>query len=393
MKVSGILKGLKKGLARLTDMLLEFMLFILWLLLFLLWHRKFNKPRPYSHKSIHDTPDCLKCPLHCPHTPQGIMKPSEEKQTVLRSSSHPVNLPVPPLRSRSGKPTKLQIAREKLQRELNKPSGQINITLVKELQKKIEELEDKWRKKSKTSKRARKRKKQSITKETPRKPVRVRKPPSFPTASKKPPKTLTKSKSQKLTRLQSVCNLLNKELARPSKHVNINRLKELEKKKERLQQEWHNRSRAQKQAWRWRKKTAEALRQKAIKDSVQYPEASNKQAGLSGLDKRTCLRCPIHCFPVQNIQKHWKNKLYHFLSTILRQPNAKKAQEDSKGASIWYISGSENINERFSEVSFIQKAVRWIQRRCALRYLVQKIEDACGEVCYWIMRLIERGMF
>jgi hypothetical protein len=298
-------------------------------------------------------------------------------QTPSRSSSHPVNLPVPPLTSRTRKPTKLQIARQELQKQLNKPSSKVNIRRVKELYKRIGELEDRWRKRSIGQKRARGRKKQSAAKETPQKPAKSqRRAPSFPTVSEKPPKPPAKIKTQRLTRLQSVCNQLDKELAKSSEHVNIKKVKELEIRKERLQQEWHNRSRAQKQAWRWRKKMAEMVREKATGGAGESARTSG-QFESSALDDKTCARCPVHCPPVKNIRRHWKNRLHALLSGILEQLDTRNGSQDSHGTPAGHISGHKDSGKGGSIISFMQKIARWIYQKwfqsvCFRRYLKVK---------------------
>jgi hypothetical protein len=282
---------------------------------------------------------------------------------------------VPPLRSRSKKPTKLQIAQEKLQNELNKSSNQINIKLVIELQDEIDKLEAGWRKRRTSQKRVQQRRKQPMVKKSRRKPVKFQKHKTpLASVNQKPhaPLPLAKSKTKKLTRLQVLCNQLKKELAKPSEHININRVKELEKRKERLQQEWHNRSRAQKQAWRWRKRVIEILEHKISKDEVKPPEGYGQHSGLPAPDKKICARCPIHCPPVKNIKGHWKNKLCDFLVTVLMQLDAKRDFKDTQGDSEAHISKLGSPIKGSSKTPFTQKITKWIYR-----YLLQKVKDIC----------------
>jgi hypothetical protein len=184
---------------------------------------------------------------------------------------------------------------------------------------------------------------------------------------KKPSKSLIKSRPRKLTRLQIIRRELDKEILKPRVSINIERVKELEKKKERLEQEWHNRSRAQKQAWRWRKKVAEIVREKAI-GGVGKSTRTSGQFASSALDDKTCARCPIHCPPVKNIHGHWKNRLHDLLFDdllfdILRQLDTQNASQDPRGTPAEHILGEEDLGRGRVIISFIQKIARWILQK------------------------------
>jgi hypothetical protein len=363
MTLKAVLKRLKNLWNWGSGILFECMLFILWLLLFLLRPKKLNKSGYHTLRHILDTFDCLRCPIHCPTTHQESIKSTKQMQTPSRSSSHPVNPPVPPVTSRTKKPTRLQITRRELQEELNKPSNKVNIKRVKELHKEINELEEKWRERSTRQRRARGQRKRSTDRGTPSKPAKSqRRPPFFPSAPEKPPKPPAKLKTRKLTRLQSVCTQIDKELAKPPEHINIKKVKEFEKKKERLEQEWHNRSRAQKQAWRWRKKVAKIVKEKATEGAGESARTSG-QFGASALDKKTCTRCPVHCPPVENIRRHWKNKLHDLLSDILRQLDVQNGFQDPHGAPAGHILGPQDLRIGKFMLSFLQKIARWIYQK------------------------------
>jgi hypothetical protein len=398
MPLVAVLKGLKKLRGWVSEILFECMLFTLWLLLFLLCPRKVSKSGYHTLRYILDTFDCLRCPIHCPTAHPESIKPIEQMQTPSRSSSHPVNLPVPPLTSRTRKPTRLQIAHQELQKELNKPSSKVNIKRVKELYKKINELEDRWRKRSVRQKGIRAHKKQPSSEKVWKKPVKTnprrstskhkdtsQKYPTYTIESlqdtfesskaqrpdvlpspvfKKPSKSSAKSssRSRKLTRLQIIRRKLDKEISKPSESINIGRVKELEKKKERLEQEWHNRSRAQKQAWRWRKKVDKIVRDKAAEDMIQSTGTSG-QFESSAQDKKTCARCPLHCPPVKNIRRHWKNRLHDFLSGILRQLDAQNGSQDPHDTPAGHILGPQDLGIGRLMLSFMQKIARWIYQK------------------------------
>jgi hypothetical protein len=268
-------------------------------------------------------------------------------------------LPVPPLRSRPGKPTRLEIARQELQKELDKPSEQVNIRRVKELQEKIEELEDRWRKRSMAQKRARKQRKQSLTGKTSQK---ITKTGRRAYSSRSRLRALTESRLGKFTRLQVVRHELARELSKLPEYVNINSVRKLRKKKERLEKEWHNRSRAQKQAWRWRKKVAEIVGQKTTKDVSSPSKALQQQFELSTRDKKICLRCPVHCPPVNNVKGHWKNKLHDFLIAILMQEGTRKGFGNLKNVSETDICNQENSKKGILG-PFLQKIMKWVYRQ------------------------------
>jgi hypothetical protein len=315
--------------------------------------------------------------------PKQPVESTVQKQTSSKSSSHPVNLPVPPLNSRYEKPTRLEIAREELKKELNKPSNQVNIKRVKELHEKIGRLEDLWRGKSRGQKRAR-RGKQSICKKVQQKSGKTT---GYLDSFRHPialtPKRLFEShailKSVKFTRLQIICRELDKELSKPSVSVNVERVKELERKKERLEQEWHNRSRAQKQVWRWRKKVAEMVKEKDTKDMVQSAEVSG-QPESPALDEETCTRCPVRCPSVESVRGHWKGKLSDFLSDILRRVGGEKGSKNPESGSARGICEFEDSIKKFLKIPFILKIVEWIYRRFVLQYLLKGIKDICTKV-------------
>jgi hypothetical protein len=387
------------------------MLFTLWLLLFLLWPKKLSKSRYSTLKNILETFDCLRCPIHCPTAHPESIKPIKQIQTPSRSSSHPVNLPVPPLTSRTRKPTGLQIARQELQKELNKPSSKVNIRRVKELYKRIDELEDRWRKRRGIRKRHRAQRKQLPSEKVLERPIKTSSRPSVskgrgtsqrpPLSSPKPPKSAFDSQSpsvlppgvlkkppefllessppsRRLTRLQIIRRELDKETSKPSEAINIDKVKELERKKQRLEQEWYNRSRAQKQAWRWRKKVAEMVKEKAT-GGVGESAGTSGQFESSALDDKTCARCPVHCPPVKNIRGHWKNRLHALLSSILEQLDTRNGSQNPHCTPAGHISRHKDSGRGRSIIPFMQKIARWIYQKIASGRLSQKVKGGLSD--------------
>jgi hypothetical protein len=380
-----------KLLANVLDILLEFILFVLWLLLLLLWGKKLNRLGFFKHRDVYKNPECSGCPIHCPPI---FYKLHTSVKPTPSISSHPINQPEPPSRSTSGKLTQLQIVRLKIQKELNKPSDQVNIKKVRELQKKEEELKEKWRKMSRAQKRAWKRRNKAITRKTVQKSPRSTRP-SYPpmrdasegvqkqptSLSSIPEKLLVsiswaKSGYRKFTRLQLTRNQLKKELSKPSESINIDRVKRLRKRVEKLEQEWHNRSKSQKRAWRWRKRVAEIVKQNLIDKRGQYLEVFQRPSGSHKIDRRTCLRCFVHCSSVRKLRGHWKGKFYELLIGILEQLESEKSLK---------ITGGEQNNE-ISKLTFWRKITRWLSFRYISECLFQKIKDVCLRVYRWIMQ-------
>jgi hypothetical protein len=365
----GWLRGFRRLRARVMDLLLEFMFFVLWLLLFLLLPRRLKTSELRVQKDTTDL-DCLRCPIHCSHEPQELYKPDKPVVQRQTPSSHPVNKPVPPLKSNFQKLTCLQIVRLELQKELNKPSSQVDIKRVKQLQERMEKLTEKWRIRSKAQKEARKRKEGKTTKKASKKSIRPKKQTPFLSSPSQKP-LLPKSGLRKFTKLQLAYSELNKELSKPSKFVDINRVKKLRKEIEKFEQEWHNRSKAQKQAWKWRKKVAGALEQKLTQDRVQYPVISKQRTESSLQDGKTCLGCLIHCPSGKAIKGGWKGKLHRYLSIIIRWLDTVKTPKDIKTMSL-------------------PKVVKWFFLNRIIKYLSYKIKDICLKICNCIIRLIEK---
>jgi hypothetical protein len=214
---------------------------------------------------------------------------------------------------------------------------------------------------------------------------RLRKPTtSLPPISVRPPVLTSKPKLRRPTRLQITRQRLKKELSRPSKSININKVKELEKKIERLEEEWRNRSRAQKRAWRWRKKlyalttSKTALRDSRIAASPSNTFATEKlqahqQIEQPSLNKTACLFCPLHCPSAKSEYRHWKVKAHIFLLGILKWLNSKqKGQSDGLELHSG-CSAVQNIQTQSTKPGFWQKIRKWFYYKTMIKRLFQKM--------------------
>jgi hypothetical protein len=177
-------------------------------------------------------------------------------------------------------------------------------------------------------------------------------------------------------------------MAKPSKLININKIRELIKRKQKLEREWHNRSRAQRQAWGWRRKVAEMARQKYAKDKSQHARIPKQQSELPALDKKICLRCVVHCPVAGNIRWHWMNRLYMFLSTLVAQLDESREPEESGIGLVRQVLKAEQISGRFWEVARLPKTEWWLPFKGGA--LFQKIRNICKKFRGWVIQVIRR---